>query len=301
MAKAKRAAQTLDQPGTDLVKVSAEELEAALAAGDMKEAGQALMAAEPVYGSQNIIRTKNKVFKLGDDTLKEPPQVIILAWSFMQLYYNQEYDPDTRVPPVCFAFSDTQEGLVPNITSPKIQNEGKACATCWANQPGSGDNGPFIRACSGRRRLAFLFANDDSLDPAIGSIELSSSALKPFSLYVKSLWNIHHALPRFFVTQLDFVDTKKDTWYVGASPVQHLARARPQWLTPEKGVKVGEPGWERTTLIGKKYQEVIESKMLLVPPQLIGPDDARPKGKRPVTGAKRVSVKDAKAARKARK
>lgn len=278
--------------------VSVDELERQMLATVKTSAAKAV-AAEPAYATQNIIRVKNQRFYLGDDELAQPLRVVVLGSAFVQAYYETEYDPEQRTPPVCFALSDTPEGLAPHETSPKKQHDGP-CATCPQNQPGSSPKGGFIRACSGRRRLALLLLDDKSEDPAIGSIELSASGLRPFSLYVKSLAGIHGAPLYCAVTELAVVITKKDTWYVGAKYGGLLTRARAQWLTPPRGVRVGAEGWLEQTLVGRKVREVAESRMLVAPPSLVAPVGAgKKKAAKPVTGARRASVKDLRKERRA--
>lgn len=286
------------KPGTAIVSVEA--LEAALLPA-VKESALAQMAAEPAYATQNIIRVKNQRFLLGEEELKTPIRAVILGTSFYQAYYDQAYDPDNRVPPVCFALADTQEALHHHDTSPKPQFDGP-CLGCPQNQSGSGEAGGFTRACAGRRRLALLLLDDKGEDPAIGSIELSATALRPFSMYVKGLAGVQGAPLYLAVTELAIVITKKETWYVGAAFGGLITRSRPDWVTPPRGVKMGSEGWLDSTIIGRKVREVREGKMLLTPPSLQAPEkNAKKKKGKPVTGAARVSVKDAKAARRAKR
>jgi hypothetical protein len=283
------------KPGTALVSVEA--LERAMLPA-VRESAVAQMAAEPAYATQNIIRVKNQRFLLGEQELKAPVRVVVLGTSFYQAYYDQAYDPENRVPPVCFALADTQDALRHHDTSPKPQFDGP-CVSCPQNQSGSGENGGFTRACSGRRRLALLLLDDKGEDPAIGSIEISASGLRPFSMYVKGLAGVQGAPLYLAVTELDIVITKKDTWYVGAQFGGLITRSRPDWVTPPKGVKLGSDGWLEQTIVGKKVREVREGKMLLTPPSLQAPAKPGKKKKgKPVTGAARVSVKDARAARR---
>jgi hypothetical protein len=216
MAKAK-------QPGTAVI--SLEQLKKQMAPL-MKKSAAALAAAEPVYGNFNLIRTKNKVFKSGDTTLKGPLRVVILAQSAAQFFYEDEYDADNPSSPVCYALVQDdplapedvtlESRLMPDEKVPKKQAE--VCSMCDNNKPGSGEKGGWTRACQSRRRLAFLFVDDKSADPQVGSIEISASGLRHWTNYIKSLANIEGFQYPYYtvVTELDFVDTKDDTWYVGA-------------------------------------------------------------------------------------
>lgn len=276
--------------------ISVEELERQMAPL-MKTAAATQVAAEPVYSSANIIRTKNKKFANGDNVIKGPLEVVILGSSFIQAYYEDAYDADNKSSPVCFALAPAEIQLAAHETSPKKQHDGP-CATCPQNKPGTGAKGGWTRACQGRRRVAFLFLDDKTADPAICTVEVSAGGLRAFSAYTKSVAAIQGA-PLYLVgTALDFVDTKKETWYVGPSFVDLLSRIRPEWLHPGKGVKLGSEGWLDTTMIGRKVREVSETKLLLAPPQIMAPGDAKPAKSKPVTGARRVAVKDLKKKRR---
>lgn len=280
--------------------VSVDELERQMASV-MKESAQALATAEPLYGTQNIIRLKGGKFMLGEEELKPPVGVVILGTSFIQAYYESGYDPDNKVSPVCFALAERDTELQPHETAPKKQHDGP-CATCKQNRPGTSENpnaSAFARACSGRRRAALLLVSDTSDDPQIGSIEFSPAGLRPFSLYVKSCAGVHGAPTYLVSTELDTQLSQKGQGSPFIIPKFGglLTRVRPDWLMPGKGVKLGSENWLESTVIGRKIREVKESKMLLAPPQIMAPTD-KPAGKRPVTGARRASVKDLKKERK---
>lgn len=255
-------------------------LEKSLAA-TLQDTTQALVRAEPVASSANIIRTKNRKFAMGDETLAGPLKVVVLATAAGQFFYETAYDPEVRSAPVCFALAPSESELTPDPASPKLQNDGP-CVTCKQNQPGSGDRGKFSRACGLRRRMAIMFLNDKSDDPQWASIELSVTAIKGWSSYVKSLAGIYN-IPYFLAgTELDFEDDKSgDYWHLGMKFIDKLTVLRPDWVQPGRGVKIGSPGWFDTTLIGRKVKEINDTRALMVPPSLVVDDD------KPVKGAKR--------------
>jgi hypothetical protein len=281
--------------------ISVDELERQMLPA-MAESAKALVAAEPVYGSQNIIRLKSSDFVLNDDRLPKPLRVIILATSFTQSYYEEAYDPNDKASPVCFALAERDVELAPHETSTKKQHDGP-CATCPQNRPGTSINpnaSAWSRACQGRRRVALLLADDKSEDPQLGSFEFSPAGLRPFSLYVKSVAGVHGAPIYLVCTELHTEASRKGEGAAYAVPKFGglLTRVRPEWLVPGKGVKVGSEGWLESTLLGRKMREAKEGKMLLAPPTIMAPGE-KPMAKRPVTGARRASVKDLKKERKA--
>lgn len=252
---------------------------------DLSETTRALVKAEPVAAASSIIRCKNRRFTIGEQPLEAPLQVVILATAAGQFYYDTPYDPDEKSSPVCYALAPTEAELMPATEGaakpPKPQHDGP-CVTCPKNQPGTGARGGFSRACSLRRRIAVLLVDDKSEDPQWASLELSVTAIKGWSAYVRNLAGVFN-IPYFLaVTSLDFVDDKKgDYWHLGMTFVDRLAKVRPDWVTPEKGVKVGSPGWFDTTPLGRKIKEINETRALMsVPaPQLV---DAGGRGKKRV-------------------
>lgn len=267
--------------------VSRDLLEKSLQA-DLQDRTQALVRAEPVASAASIIRCKNRRFTIGEQPLDAPLRVVVLATAAVQQYYDTAYDPEVKSSPVCFALAPSESELVPDATVPKLQHQdgvGAPCLTCRRNLPGSGPRGGFSRACSLRRRVAVMFIDDKSDDPQWASLELSVTAIKGWSQYVKSLAGIHN-IPYFLAgTELDFEDDKSgDYWHLGVRFIDKVTALRPDWLQPSKGVKVGSPGWFDTTMIGRRVKEITEQRSLLVPPSQVV-DDGQQRG-----GKKRVKV-----------
>lgn len=286
--------------GTELATASAGALAKAFR-NQMAESAKAQVAAEPVYSTANIIRMKGGDFFLNDAKLAKPVSAVVLGWAFGQFMYEEEYDSAVKTPPVCFALSSVEGELRRSDTSPKPQTDGP-CATCPMNKPGSGRQGGWTRACSGRRRLGLLLTGDTSEDPQIGSMEISASGLKPFAQHIKAVSGVH-TMPMFMVeTMFDTELSRKGEGSPFIVPIlgKMLWDVRPEWLAQPKGVKLGTledfEGLKLPTgsIIARKVRELFESKQLLAPPSLQAP---APQEKRPVTGAKRVSVKEAADAR----
>ena len=267
--------------------------------GVTKASGVPAMAPEPIYGAQNVLRVKNQRFYIGEAEIDQPVRVCVVGSVFRQNYYLDQYDPDNRTPPVCYAMNKDYSLLMPDPASPKKQHDGP-CATCKWNVMGSSTReggSRFARECVARRRLAILLLEDKGDDPVVGTFELSASALAPFSRHLKAAL-AKYQVEYFSMLATDLkvmIDKKKDTWYVGALDGGMMSRVKADWCVPTRGVKIGSEGWWKTTLIGRKELEVEESKMLLQAPTAIV--DEAPKRKKPVTGAKRLTVKQARQAR----
>lgn len=273
--------------------VSVAELERSLST-TLKETTQALVKAEPVSAASQIIRCKNRRFTIGEQPLDAPLKVVILATAAGQFYYDEPYDANVKSSPVCWALAPTEAELVPDPTAPQRQHDGP-CVTCPQNQPGTGLRGGFSRACSLRRRVAVMLADDKSDDPQWASLELSVTAIKGWAAYVRNLAGVLN-IPYFLaVTSLDFVDDKKgDYWHLGMTYVGKLAELRPDWLTPARGVKVGAEGWFETTFIGRKVKEINESRALMVAPLPITEETRSARG-----GKKRAPVGQVRSKKKA--
>lgn len=98
-----------------------------------------------------------------DDTPLPGNQMVgvIAAWCLENVYYGDDYDPDNRAPPTCFAFCkdpDEKDEMEPHPDVEKedvFERQSEGCADCPHNQWGSAAKGRG-KACSNRRRLAIL-------------------------------------------------------------------------------------------------------------------------------------------------
>jgi hypothetical protein len=306
MAKAKK-------PGKGLTTFNAADIDRLIQQGAVAGSVKALATAEPVFKNVTILRLKGGDFYIGDVKQKKPFPLAILATAHVQMFYENGYDPDNKEPPVCFALAYEQKDLVPSDVSPKKQHDG-LCATCRHNQPGSAGDGSWRRACQGRRRIAFLMTDDTSDNPIIGSTEVSPAGLKEFGAHMQGILNIMKVPPSFVETKLDTKLSRggDGSPYIVASVGPSMTQLRPDWFKGDGSAELPNSdmseeerqqtfqAYLETTLLGKKIKEVQDTKLLLSPPSLTVPTDGGG-SKKPVTGAKRVSVKDAKAARKAKK
>lgn len=152
-----------------------------------------------------FMSTKGKKFAIGDDKLGTTLKCIILSTVFDHSYYDRPYDPDTTTPPACFAIGDVDSDLVPNEISPVKQHSN--CRDCPKNQFQSASNGKG-KACRNGRRLLICSVDSDCRanfgDMAI--VNVSPTALKGISKYIKSINNIKKLPVWAVVTTLSFDD-----------------------------------------------------------------------------------------------
>lgn len=161
--------------------------------------------AENEQTSIPFISLKGKKFAIGDDKLGNMLKVIILADVFDHSWYDRAYDAssDEVFPPACFAIGNDVNEMAPDPTSPVPQSD--SCSTCALNEFGSKGKG---KACRNGRRILIASVDDKGRanfgDLAI--INMSPTALKGFSKYVKSI-NTIKKLPLWAViTSLSFDD-----------------------------------------------------------------------------------------------
>lgn len=158
MARAKKAAEN---PGTTLATTKPKRGGGkAMTTKSMDEQLEALatdQVAKTREDGGSYIGTKNKEFRYKGGSLGSSMEVVILASTFENAYYDTPYDEDNPSSPACYAVSDSEDELVPAEDAPNKQAD--TCAECPMNVFGSDARGKG-KACANRRRLALLAAGD---------------------------------------------------------------------------------------------------------------------------------------------
>lgn len=270
--------------------VSMKDLEA-LYAADAAEAA----AAAPVADGPPRINTKDMQFTVGEATLPDPLEVIVVADAHLNVWYPEEYDPDNPSPPGCFALAPAlqhesgkevpgtgEKALKPHGTSPQPQGgpDDGGCATCPLNQFGSAPRGKG-KACANTRILAVVMANDPALrgdgDLRYATLGLSPTGLAPWGKFVNGLAKVerrppHGAVIRFSFNRKDPDDRKrKAVIALGYQLIDDVAIA---------------------TKVNALRREILESKVLLRPlpveirPREEAPKRAKAKAKRGAAGGR---------------
>jgi hypothetical protein len=131
-------------------------------------------------GPGNTMSIRNGKFSYQGSDLGSTINVVILGYSFVNAYYDRPFDPDSPVPPACFAISDSGEDMKPHADAPNPQgdDDNGACLGCWANAFES-DNRGKGKACKNTRRLAFISA--DELKGDLDDVEVAFLSLPPMS------------------------------------------------------------------------------------------------------------------------
>lgn len=212
---------------------------------------------------------------------------VILASVFENNYYKEAFDPDTPVPPSCYAFSATQDGLAPHAEAEDKQGDANhLCAACWANGFGSGVDARGQpsrgKACHNRRRLAIIpvdknFDADSVATAEIAYLRIPVMSCPGYSLHVTGIADAFNLPPYGVVTECSVVPDAKSTFRV-VFKVLHKA--------------------ERTTLAALFSRAAEAAKSIAFPYPKASTIERQPATRRPVrpAAAKKATAKRPQAA-----
>lgn len=163
----------------------------------------------------------------GDIVLGEEARIVVVDFCTSNKYYPGAYDPGNIVPPVCFAFGDVIDEMVPEEEAPEPQNED--CKTCPHNQWGSNGRG---KACKNARELAVVLADeleDPDYEPELYHISVSPSSIKHFDQAAKRAFQLFDGMPIKAIFTLKAVQVKNYYEMHFSSPEAnpHLERVLP--------------------------------------------------------------------------
>jgi hypothetical protein len=216
-----------------------------IAKWDEELAAMAEMAAgtEAAATLGNWLSVKQGIMSYqGNDIPGNKLECVIPAAVFENAYYDSAYDPDNPQSPVCFAFSENGQNMVPHEKSTKPQNEqcgepGKA-GCCPQNEWASTDVGRG-KACKNIRRLAVIEASEASTVEGIETanaafIKIPVTSVKGWSGYVQTLKNTIRRPPMAVITEMSCrPDPKRQVAVnfkfveqIESSPLLHALKAR---------------------------------------------------------------------------
>ena len=172
MAAPKKSTAVARSTGTTAVSTQT----ASALAAEMEAMRQRLAAQ-----TGDKVKVDNKQFKLPNGDTSDLLTAIIVDFVYTYNYYEGDFDANNIVPPNCFAIYPDPSGAVPSDNSPDKQCED--CGRCWANQFGSKGKG---KACRNGVLMAIL-PPDATAETPLMTINVSSTALKPFTGYASSV------------------------------------------------------------------------------------------------------------------
>jgi hypothetical protein len=153
----------------------------------------------------NAIRvTQDKQFLLPDGSKTPGPlEVVIVDFTSMNTFYENDFDKNNIVPPNCFSIGNIPTRMVPSANSPDKQCDD--CNNCPMAAWGSGKNGG--KACKNSRVLAVL-PPDATSDTPLWILKTSPTAIKDFDGYVKNVQRMFGVPPVGVVTTIGFDDSQ---------------------------------------------------------------------------------------------
>jgi hypothetical protein len=141
-------------------------------------------------------------------------EVVVIGSVHENQYYDTRFDPNNITPPICYAFSDSEDGMKPHPESAKPQAE--TCAQCPNNAWGSDPNGGKGKACKNVRRLAIIAADDlekvDSAQVYLAKIPVTS--VQNWATYASEVANVLKRPPLGVKTTISVVPNAKTQFQV---------------------------------------------------------------------------------------
>lgn len=181
-----------EKTGTEIIDVEA------LLAGMAKQATKSEKPSSSVISFKSGMISYNKTPAPGNQM-----DVIIIASTHTNAYYEGKYDPDNIASPVCFAYSPDGENMSPHPKSSKPQHDN--CATCPMNQWKSDPNGGKGKACKNGRSLAVIPADtkpEEVLNAEVAVASLPVTSVANFSNYVNKVATLFNRPPLGLITKL---------------------------------------------------------------------------------------------------
>ena len=192
-----------------------------------------------------FLSTRGGTLSFGEETLPgNQACVIILDAVKENTFYANEFDPDQRAAPTCYAFGRGLEELAPHPsmqTAPEyFVPQSMECKTCPWNEWGSADKGRG-KACQNRRRLALvpagyyqakhrsrdfdlhLFDDPKHFQQAeVAFIKLPVLSVKNWSKYVTQLDAQLHRPPHGVITRIYLEPDPKSQYKVNFELIEEV-------------------------------------------------------------------------------
>ena len=170
--------------------------------------------------SSGTINVKSGILSVNGDPVKgNKLDLIFISSTQANLYYDEKYDPNDPKSPVCFAYSEDGENMVPHPASSAPQCD--SCDACPHNRWGSDPDGGRGKACKNTRRLAAVPVPDDVSEIVkceVAVLALPVTSVKEWSNYVNLLAATFARPPLGMITELGVEPHMKHQFHVKFSP-----------------------------------------------------------------------------------
>lgn len=182
--------------------------------------------------------------RMPDDTAR----IIVLGVMQERAYYVEDYDPDTKAAPDCYAYGNP-DGDTPEAPHEKAKNpQAKTCATCEWSKYGTANRGKG-QACRQGVRIAFVAAdNKTEADSAIIQAKVPPTSIKNVKGWLDTIGAAGMATPQV-ITELSVTPDPKTQIQVllsveeDATP-QQLSAVLPRIATAEKSMAEPYPDFD---------------------------------------------------------
>ena len=180
--------------------------------------------------SSEFISFKGGILQYQDAPLPNNEMAVIIVDHILEnVYYDQDYDPDTPTSPVCFAFGRADDEMEPHLIA--SDKQAATCAECDNNVFGSAEKGRG-KACRNTRRLALipagkfaangkleLFDEDHFQSASIAFAKLPVTSIKGWASFVKQTADTLFRPPHGIVTRIRVVPDAKTQFKVLFEPL----------------------------------------------------------------------------------
>lgn len=137
---------------------------------------------------------------VGDDNAMD---VIVIASTHANLFYTEKYDPDNPANPVCYAYGDSEDDMVPSPNSQAPQSA--TCKDCKWNQWKSDPEGGKGKACKNSRVLGLVPAGttlEDLPTAEVATFKLPVTSVKNWGQYVNKIDTLFQRPPLGLITTI---------------------------------------------------------------------------------------------------
>lgn len=230
---------------------------------EMAEEAAKTAQQERKVGGGKYFSVKGSTLKYDDAPVTGNHVAAIVVDSIIeQIYYENDYDPEVKQSPDCYAFSHDPDTIAPKDDVPNKQAD--TCAECPHFKWGSGKRGKG-KACREQRKLAIVAAGllDDNgdLEPFdvedlkkgdMATMKVSTTSVKNWAGYVKQLSSALKRPTRAVVTRIAVQPHEKNQYEMIFEPIGKLEQ--------EKVMAMNERYNEAEELLERPYAEVTEEE-----------------------------------------
>ena len=230
---------------------------------ELKRRAEAAAKQEANAGGGQFFSLKAGQLSFGGQTFPNNRMAVIVVDHISEnAYYDQPYNGDNPVTPVCYAFGRDDDEMAPHADAPEPQSA--KCSSCPFNQWKSAGAGKKGKKCKNKRRLACISAGELDKDGELTLVDVKQvqdeacvflgvppTSINAWALYVKKNNAVLGLPPLGVVTMVTVVPDANTQFRVEFTPMGAVPDALiPAVLARETEVK---------TMIKAPYQAPSEA------------------------------------------